>query len=130
MMCLKENLFVLSLEAWRLVRYPCVYINIYISFSDIPDFFLVGIHTKPSEAVAELNCLDDVFEKACTEFKTRNGIILGDFNADCSYLSAKEHRSLDLVKDISFCWLLNRKEDTTTTHSLCSYDRYENWYFS
>ncbi len=85
---------------------------------------MVGIHTKPSEAVEEINHLDEVFERASLEFQTENGIILGDFNGDCSYVSPREHELLDLVKDVSFTWLIDRKADTTTTGTLCSYDRW------
>ncbi len=102
---------------------PVLIYSSYI-FLDVPDFFLVGIHTKPSEAVEEINHLDEVFERASLEFQTENGIILGDFNGDCSYVSPGEHELLDLVKDVSFTWLIDRKADTTTTDTLCSYDRW------
>lgn len=92
-------------------------------FVECLPFFIIGIHTKPSEAIKELNHLDDVFLQAAQVFSTDNGVIIGDFNAGCSYLSYPEYMSLDLVTDPRYLWLIDIHEDTTTTDSDCAYDR-------
>ena len=92
--------------------------------SDLPEFFLVGIHTRPSDADIELNFLDDALFAAGNAFETTNGMILGDFNADCSYVSQTKFDLLDLVVDTSLTWWIDSDTDTTTGNSDCSYDRY------
>ena len=48
-------------------------------------------------------------------------IILGDVNADCSYVSNSKYDELDLVtKD--FTWELTKEADTTVTSTDCAYD--------
>ena len=86
----------------------------------------MAIRTKPTAAFEELNALDNVYDELVSVFNITNGIILGDMNADCRYLSQKKYQQLDLVKDTRFTWLINSTEDTTTTTSDCSYDRYNN----
>ena len=92
-------------------------------FPGLPQFFLVGIHTKPSKAFSEINALVDVYDEAVHHYGTENGIILGDFNADCSYLSQRRYNMLQLVTDSRFTWLLDTDVDTTTKNSNCAYDR-------
>ena len=92
---------------------------------DIPQFFLVGIHIKHSEAFSEINALVGVYDEAVSHYGTENGIILGDFNADCSYLSKKRYNMLELVTDSRFTWLLDTNVDTTTKNSDCAYDRWD-----
>ena len=88
------------------------------------EFFLVGIHTKPAQADIEIDYLDDVLFEASDAFKTTKGMILGDFNADCSYVSKSKFELLDLVVDPSITWWIDSDTDTTTGNSDCSYDRY------
>ena len=88
------------------------------------EFFLIGIHTQPSNVLAELNALVEVYEEAVNRFGTENGIMLGDFNADCSYLSQRRYNMLLLVTDSRFTWLLDTNIDSTTGNSNCAYDRY------
>ena len=49
--------------------------------------------------------------------------MLGDFNADCSYLSQRRYNTLLLVTDSRFTWLLDTNIDSTTGNSNCAYDR-------
>ena len=79
---------------------------------------------RPDSTVSELNFLDDAYDHARVHFKTDNAIIMGDLNADCSYLSRSEYKSLDLVTDERFHWLIDGNEDTTTKDTACAYDRY------
>ena len=83
----------------------------------------MGIHTKPSDTVQELNALVDVYDELVDVFDTTNGVILGDMNADCRYLSQKNFEKLDLVTDTRFTWLIDSTVDTTTSATDCSYDR-------
>jgi len=98
-------------------------LNTLLLSPDLPEFFLVGIHTQPSSAYDEINALVDVYEEAVRYYGNANGIILGDFNADCSYLSQRRYDMLDLVTDPRFTWLLDNNVDTTTGNSNCAYDK-------
>ena len=69
----------------------------------------------------ELNALVGVYNLTSDLLQTNNGVLLGDFNADCQYLSNTRYRQLKLVTDNRFTWLLD--EDTTTGNSVCAYDR-------
>ena len=89
----------------------------------IPPFFIVPCHTKPTDAVNELNHLDDVFNEAKIAFSTDLGMIMGDLNADCSYLSNTKYNLLDLIIDTDYTWWINKLADTTTSNSNCAYDR-------
>ena len=93
------------------------------TLTELPNFFLVGIHTKPYDAFSEINALSKVYDEAASYFKTESGIILGDFNADCRYLSMASYCDLSLVTDRRFTWSLHPM-DTTTTSTICAYDRY------
>ena len=77
--------------------------------------------------MAELNRVDEVFAESAAFYGTggsvASGIILGDLNADCSYLSQTKYRGLDLVAEgAGFTWLIDT--DTTTSASDCAYDRF------
>lgn len=84
---------------------------------------MIAIHTKPTDTMAELNHLDDVFRVTSIQFSTQLGMILGDLNADCSYLSQTRYNTLDLVLNTSFTWWIGNDIDTTTGASECAYDR-------
>ena len=66
---------------------------------------MLGIHIRPDDVVSELNLLDDVYRQASLYFGTSSAIILGDFNADCSYQYKFDFKDLDMVKDDNFVWL-------------------------
>ena len=83
----------------------------------------MGIHTQPSSAYDEINALVGVYEEAVHHYGNVNGIILGDFNSDCSYLSQRRYDMLVLVTDSRFTWLLDNDVDTTTGNSTCAYDK-------
>lgn len=83
----------------------------------------MGIRTKPSATIEEINALTKAYDQAVSFFGTDNGIILGDLSADCSYLSRSNYEKLDLVTDTRFTWLIDDDIDTTTGSSKCAYDR-------
>ena len=84
------------------------------------------IHTHTCTHVySELNALVGVYDKAVSYFgSNQNGIILGDFNAGCSYLNRAKESQLSLKNDPRFKWLIERDVKTTLGSSDCAYDRY------
>lgn len=50
-------------------------------------------------------------------------MFLGDFNADCSYVTKKDWSSIRLRSSEVFKWLISDDMDTTVGNSDCAYDR-------
>lgn len=50
-------------------------------------------------------------------------VLLGDFNAGCSYVSGNEWQQIRLFTDKSFNWLIPDDADTTVSSTYCPYDR-------
>uniref|UniRef100_A0A673X2R2 Endonuclease/exonuclease/phosphatase domain-containing protein n=1 Tax=Salmo trutta TaxID=8032 RepID=A0A673X2R2_SALTR len=63
--------------------------HLFLGFSALEDLVLNPVHTKPEDSVKELDELD-VFLEVENKWKTDNFMILGDFNADRSYVSNKD----------------------------------------
>lgn len=60
---------------------------------------------------------------------TQDGIIMGDFNADCSYVCQSCFDELGLwTNKETFKVIVPHSFDTTTTSSDCAYDRYTRQY--
>ncbi|MBI2602840.1 MAG: endonuclease/exonuclease/phosphatase family protein [Deltaproteobacteria bacterium] len=94
-----------------------------VQFSkDSYSFGLIGIHVKPTDAVSELNFLDDVYSSASTSHPSDDWIILGDLNADCSYLSDAKYNALDISSTAGFVWNIAKDLDTTVSSTDCAYD--------
>ncbi|XP_061697519.1 deoxyribonuclease-1-like 1 isoform X2 [Syngnathoides biaculeatus] len=90
----------------------------------IKEFVLIAQHTSPANVSTELDALYDVMQHVKRMWKTENVMLLGDFNADCSYLSKRSRDKLRLFRDNSLFWLLPEKTDTTVRASTsCAYDR-------
>ncbi|XP_059425049.1 deoxyribonuclease gamma-like isoform X1 [Carassius carassius] len=90
----------------------------------LEDLVLMPIHTKPDDSVKELDELYDVFQEVKRKWKTDNIMILGDFNADGSYVSNKKMKTIRIRTDENFHWLISDDEDTTTsTKNDNTYDR-------
>lgn len=85
-------------------------------------FIVIGVHIRPSAVVAELNALVSVYEDATSHFNIQKALLMGDFNADCSYLSNIRFEGLTLTQDERFLWLID--EDSTVATSVCAYDRF------
>lgn len=49
-------------------------------------------------------------------------MIMGDYNADCSYVNSEERANL-LLRDSSYLWLIDDDVDTTVSSTHCAYDR-------
>ena len=98
------------------------YLASHLSTSAIKSFFLLGIHVKPSNAFEEINSLHSAFIDVSKHYGTTRGIILGDFNAGCDYLSQKKYKELTLVQDPNFRWLLDPTTNTNVRKT-CPYDK-------
>lgn len=96
---------------------------VYASFPGL-DVILIPLHSKPSDAVLELDALVGVYETAAAFFQDDDAIILGDLNADCSFVSASDWATISLRNDSRFVWLIEDDVDTTTSSTDCAYDRF------
>ena len=85
---------------------------------------MAAIHTKPTEAVSEIDRLVDVYDDITRRWSLNDVIILGDFNAGCSYVTKSAWEKIRLATDRRFYWLFSDHVDTTATMSDCPYDRY------
>lgn len=86
-------------------------------------FVLTGIHAKPDDAVAEIGHLETVYYDVYNHWRIPNIIVLGDFNADCSYASEAELSTKAFYTNPMYQWLIDSNADTTTSTTDCAYDR-------
>jgi endonuclease/exonuclease/phosphatase family metal-dependent hydrolase len=86
------------------------------------DFVLVNIHTKPDDATAEIRALTAVVDDALRQYPNEDDIIiLGDFNADCTFFD--EEADATPLEAANFLWIISDSADTTTKSTDCTYDR-------
>ncbi|CDS36840.2 deoxyribonuclease [Echinococcus multilocularis] len=84
---------------------------------------LLAIHVSPKYVVKELDALYDVTNE-CERFAgTTNLVLLGDMNADCTYLSKQARDKLRLRTDRQYAWRITDDMDTTVSDTKCAYDR-------
>jgi len=86
-------------------------------------FFAVPLHTVPEDSVREIDALVPVFDDAVRRFRTDKGFIVGDLNADCTYVSDREKTGLRLRREPGWTWLIPDGVDTTVSNTHCAYDR-------
>ncbi len=87
------------------------------------DFALIVIHTDPDTTPQELSDLPLALADARSRYVNETDyVLLGDMNADCSYLSQSEASALAL-RNASFTWVVPESADTTVKSSDCAYDR-------
>lgn len=92
---------------------------LHIKLSSFGPIILVGVHLKPENVEKEFRALRTVID----QFKDQSSVIvLGDFNADCSYLNNKKKNDLRQNVFQDFQWLIDDKTETNLLQS-CSYDR-------
>ncbi|XP_046357815.2 deoxyribonuclease-1-like 2 [Haliotis rufescens] len=85
---------------------------------------LVGLHTKPTQAVAEIQYLfDQVEAEVKVTWNTQNLLYLGDLNADCRYVPVSHQLVTGVFHQPGYRSLIGSDADTTTGRSHCSYDR-------
>ncbi|XP_051742583.1 deoxyribonuclease-1 [Ctenopharyngodon idella] len=89
----------------------------------VRDFALIPQHTSPEVAVQEIDALHDVVLDTRQRWNTNNIMLLGDFNAGCSYVSNSNWSKIRLRTDQSYTWLIPDSADTTVTNTHCPYDR-------
>jgi endonuclease/exonuclease/phosphatase family metal-dependent hydrolase len=90
---------------------------------DVGDFAFMAIHVKPTDAVAEINQLAAVYDSVKTILNLENILIGGNFNADCTYVTASEWASIALRTDTRFMWTISDDLDSSVHSNDCSYDR-------
>jgi endonuclease/exonuclease/phosphatase family metal-dependent hydrolase len=95
-------------------------ITLYPSTTQPLALTLVVIHVAPSDAVVEIDALVDVFDSLPPG---TNALLLGDFNADCSYVSNSAWPSIRLRTDARFEWTIGDDTDSNVASSSCAYDR-------
>ena len=86
-------------------------------------FVLIGMHVRPVRTYSELNGLVQVYNSARNT--NENALILGDFNADCSYFGPVDRQQNILYKEKGvFKWLVQDGQKTNAdSTSSCTYDR-------
>lgn len=89
----------------------------------VSDFAMAAIHTSPKAAELEIDHLVDVYDDIVQRWQLRDVMILGDYNAGCSYVTRSEWRKIRLATDKRFYWLFSDLMDTTVAKSDCPYDR-------
>lgn len=62
-----------------------------------------------------------VYDDIVKNWGLKDVIIMGDFNAGCSYVRGWEN--IKLATDSKFYWMHDNSEDTTTEKTDCPYDR-------
>ncbi|CAC5419967.1 DNASE1L [Mytilus coruscus] len=92
--------------------------------TDVSDFAILALHTKPSKAPEEIDNITRVYDIVKSQWNLEDVIIAGDLNSDCGYLPDRDHDKVSLYSDPRFTWLIGDDVDTTTGNSECSYDRF------
>ncbi|XP_053936616.1 deoxyribonuclease-1-like [Cuculus canorus] len=91
--------------------------------TQVKEFVMVPLHSKPADAVKEIDALYDVYTDL-TENSNNDVLFLGDFNAGCSYVKDADWPKIRLRTNVSCDWLITDNDDTTVTAtSHCPYDR-------
>jgi len=86
------------------------------------DFVLATVHVKPDDAEAEIDELVYVMKYGRDRFPSQQDVILlGDFNADCSYFN--EASSVSPMRGSDYYWAIGDELDTNVASSECTYDR-------
>ena len=87
------------------------------------DFAVAALHSSPETTPEELSYMDDVRDDMRVRFDEEDLLLMGDFNAGCSYLTPTEAATLGIVSDPDLDWQIPDQEDTTTSTTFCPYDR-------
>lgn len=87
------------------------------------EFFTIGLHSKPEDVFNEMQALYNVYYYAEDYFRNNKSILMGDFNADCTYLNNTQYNNLSMRNDSQFTWHISKGTDTTSGATVCAYDR-------
>ncbi|XP_058536667.1 deoxyribonuclease-1 isoform X1 [Ochotona princeps] len=91
--------------------------------AEVKQFAVVPLHAAPEDAVAEIDALYDVYLDVQKKWGLQDVMLMGDFNADCSYVTSSQWSSIRLRTNSAFQWLIPDSADTTATSTNCAYDR-------
>ncbi|XP_041813683.1 deoxyribonuclease-1-like [Chelmon rostratus] len=89
----------------------------------VKNFAVIPQHTSPESAVREVDALYDVVTDVNNRWNTKDIVLLGDFNAGCSYVKGSDWQKIRLFTDKSFHWLIPDGADSTVSTTKCPYDR-------
>ncbi|NXR02946.1 DNAS1 protein, partial [Sagittarius serpentarius] len=96
--------------------------------TQVEEFVMVPLHAEPSSAADEIDALYDVYTDVVNKWATNNILLLGDFNADCSYVTSTQWLSIRLRSFDACEWLIPDSADTTVANTTdCAYDRWVPW---
>ncbi|XP_027715501.1 deoxyribonuclease-1 [Vombatus ursinus] len=91
--------------------------------TEVKEFVIVPLHAAPNDAVAEIDALYNVYLDVLQKWDIEDILFMGDFNADCTYVTPSHWSSIRLRTDPAFQWLIPDTADTTVTSTDCAYDR-------
>uniref|UniRef100_A0A8D2G4B5 Deoxyribonuclease n=1 Tax=Theropithecus gelada TaxID=9565 RepID=A0A8D2G4B5_THEGE len=91
--------------------------------TEVREFAIVPLHAAPEDAVAEIDALYDVYLDVQEKWGLEDVMLMGDFNAGCSYVRPSQWSSIRLRMSPTFQWLIPDTADTTATSTHCAYDR-------
>uniref|UniRef100_A0A8D0ZR83 Deoxyribonuclease-1 n=1 Tax=Sus scrofa TaxID=9823 RepID=A0A8D0ZR83_PIG len=92
-------------------------------FTQVKEFAIVPLHAAPSDAAAEIDSLYDVYLNVRQKWDLEDIMLMGDFNAGCSYVTTSHWSSIRLRESPPFQWLIPDTADTTVSSTHCAYDR-------
>ncbi|XP_062924084.1 deoxyribonuclease gamma-like [Mobula hypostoma] len=93
-------------------------------YTSVKDFVIIPLHSMPTSSASEIDALYDVYLAMKQRWRTKDFIIMGDFNADCGYVPKKAWKDIRLRNDTNFVWLIGDEIDTTVKENTnCAYDR-------
>ncbi|XP_069725982.1 deoxyribonuclease-1-like [Phaenicophaeus curvirostris] len=103
---------------------PPYVVKFYSPNTQVKEFVMVPLHSKPDNAVEEIDKLYDVYNDIRTAWTNDNILLLGDFNAGGSYVKDDDWRKIRLRTQAPCDWLITDDDDTTVTEeSHYPYDR-------
>nr|XP_055195651.1 deoxyribonuclease-1 isoform X2 [Nyctereutes procyonoides] len=103
-------------------REPAI-VRFHSPLTEIKEFAVVPLHAAPLDAVAEIDALYDVYLDVRHKWDLEDIVLMGDFNAGCSYVATSQWSSIRLRTNPAFQWLIPDTADTTSTSTRCAYDR-------
>jgi len=108
-----------KIEFTNFVRNPFIVpINIYNE-----NYIFIINHITPSNVNNELNSLNDVFNNLYDENKDKKFILMGDYNADGSFLSNTNEKKNKLFNNKNLICLTNNEKTNVSENEKRCYDR-------
>ncbi|CAG0887861.1 unnamed protein product [Darwinula stevensoni] len=97
----------------------------YVTFRSGNFMFTMGtIHVKPDDAVPELIQFAPANDWVTENHGMQDFLLLGDFNADCDYVSGSDWDEIGLWTQPEYRWLVDNDADTTVNSNTdCAYAR-------